>query len=201
MKTELCEYFFKYSSDKCPQIAHSYSPHYYDLFKDFKYQYENILEIGIGNNELMKPLYGENYVIGGSLKAFRDFFKNAKIYGLDIREDVLFTEERIQCFYTDQSSSEELHKTINNIKKINNKDDLTFDLIIDDGSHIVEHMKLSFEVLGNQYLKVGGLYIIEDIKRKDLDIFSKLGSPNFEIIKTHMGNSPQDDFIAYKKIK
>ena len=65
----------------------------------------------------------------------------------------------------------------------------------------MEHMKLSFEVLGNQYLKVGGLYIIEDIKRKDLDIFSNLYSPNFEIIKTHMGNSPQDDFIAYKKIK
>ena len=199
MKTELCEYFKKYSSDKCPEIGHSYSTHYYELFKDGKDKFTDILEIGIGNNELMKPLYGEKYIIGGSLKALRDFFKNATIYGLDIRKDVFFTEERIKCFYTDQSSSEELHKTIDNIKKSLNKNNLTFDLIIDDGSHIVEHMVLSFETL-HQYLKIGGLYIIEDIKRKDLKIFTDLKIKNFEIIKVHMGNSSQDDFIAYRKI-
>jgi len=200
MKTELCEYFLKYFSDKCPDIAHSYSPHYYELFKDLKYTYENILEIGIGNNELMKPLYGEKYVVGGSLKALRDFFENAKIYGLDIREDVLFTEERIECFYTDQSSSEELHKTINKIKNNTNKDDLTFDLIIDDGSHIVDHMKLSFEVLANSYLKVGGLYIIEDIKFHELPIFINLETNEFVIKKIHGGTFEWDSFVVFQKI-
>ena len=29
IKTELCEIFYKYKSDKCPKIKHSYSPEYY----------------------------------------------------------------------------------------------------------------------------------------------------------------------------
>lgn len=196
--TELCELFNKYHSDKCPKVGHSYSPHYYDLLKDGKNTFLNVLEIGIGNNELMRPLYGEKYVIGGSLKAFKDFFINANIFGVDIREDVLFSDERITCFYTDQSNSDELHKTINKIKKINNDENLNFDLIIDDGSHIVDHMILSVKTLGI-YLKSNGIYIIEDIKRVDLDIFINLELTGFEIVKVHRGYTGQDDFIAYLK--
>jgi len=196
--TELCDYFFKYHSDKCPQVGHSYSPHYYELLKDGKETYLNVLEIGIGNNELMKPLYGERYIVGGSLKAFNDFFINANIYGLDIREDVLFSEKRIKCFYTDQSNSEELVKSINVIKKSSNNKDLEFDLIIDDGSHIFDHMVLTFKTLG-KYLKLGGIYIIEDIKRFELDLFLNMKISGFEMIKIHRGNTGQDDFIAYRK--
>jgi hypothetical protein len=196
--TELCELFVKYHSDKCPQVGHSYSPHYYDLLKDGKETFLNILEIGIGNNELMKPLYGENYIIGGSLKAFNEFFINANIFGVDIRKDVLFSEGRIKCFYTDQSNSKELHKTIKEIKKINDDENLKFDLIIDDGSHITNHMILSFNTLG-EYLKSNGIYIIEDIKREELNVFINLELNGFEIIKIHRGNTGQDDFVAFRK--
>ena len=196
--TELCDYFFKYHSDKCPQVGHSYSPHYYELLKDGKETYLNVLEIGIGNNELMKPLYGERYIVGGSLKAFNDFFINANIYGLDIREDVLFSEKRIKCFYTDQSNSEELVKSINVIKKSSNDEDLEFDLIIDDGSHIFDHMVLTFRTLC-KYLKHNGIYIIEDIKRFELDLVLNMEISGFEMIKIHRGNTGQDDFIAYRK--
>ena len=44
--TELCDLFFKYCSDKCPLIGHSYSPHYYELLKNEKENFLNILEIG-----------------------------------------------------------------------------------------------------------------------------------------------------------
>ena len=198
IKTELCELFLKYHSDKCPQIGHSYSPHYYEILKNEKNNFINILEIGVGNNELMKPLSGEKYQIGGSLKALRDFFPKSKIYGLDIRRDVLFSDERIECLYTDQSSQEQLHKTMEQIK--NNNKNLYFDLIIDDGSHIIEHMVLSFEIL-SFYLKTGGIYIIEDIKRKDLETFLNLNIDKFEIIKVHTGFFNQwDNFVAYKKL-
>lgn len=198
--TKLCEYFFKYKSDKCPQVFHSYSPVYYEILKDNRDNFLNVLEIGIGTNEIMKPISGENYQIGSSLKAWRDFFPNSTIYGLDIVEKVLFEDERIECYYTDQSKESELEKTIKNIKTKKQNPELTFDLIIDDGSHVVDHMILSFNVL-KKYLNTDGLYIIEDIKRKDLPIFSKLSDENFEIIKSHDGVFDWDSFIVFKNKK
>ena len=46
--TELCELFYKYKSDKCPKILHSYSPKYYEILKDYKESFKYILEIGVG---------------------------------------------------------------------------------------------------------------------------------------------------------
>jgi hypothetical protein len=113
---------------------------------------------------------------------------------------VLFSENRVSCFYTDQSNENELNKTIDEIRNVNNDSNLLFDLIIDDGSHIVDHMLLTFKTL-SKYLKVDGLYIIEDIQRKDLDIFTNIKLTDFEILKIYMGNRNDDDFIIYKKIK
>ncbi len=36
------------------------------------------------------------------------------------------------------------------------------DIILDDGSHVSDHQKISFETLW-PLLKVGGLYVIEDL--------------------------------------
>ncbi len=199
-KTELCDLFIQYKSDKCPQILHSYSKEYYELLKNIKNDVKHIIEIGIGNNELMKPICGQTYEVGASLRAWRDFFVNANIYGLDIREDVLFNENRINTFYTDQSKDVELEKTINKIKEFNNNHLLEFDLIIDDGSHIVEHMLLTIKTI-SKYLKVGGIFIIEDIQNKDINVFTELKLNDFEIIKIHNGVNYWDDFVAYRKIK
>ena len=198
MTTELCDLFYKYGADKCPQIFHSYSPEYYQSLHPLKNDIKNVLEIGIGTRQIMVPISGEKYEIGASLKAWRDFFPNATIYGLDIVKDVLFNEERIKCYYTDQSKSDELLKTINIISEDNQDTNFEFDLIIDDGSHIVNHMILSFNTLKNT-LKKEGLYIIEDIKLKDLNIFKKLSDEYFEIIKIHEGEFEWDSFIIYRK--
>jgi len=194
-KTELCNLFFKHLSDKCPEVNHTYSLHYYDLLKDKKHLFKNVLEIGVGYYDLMKHYCGENYQIGASLKGWRDFFPNAKIYGLDIREEVLFTEERIECFYTDQSNAQELNKTIDKIRKSNN---VLFDLIIDDGSHIIDHQILSFQTL-SLYVKNGGYYIIEDINIENIDLYANLQTNGFQVAKTHRGISQFDGFIAYKR--
>ena len=200
METELCEIFYKYKSDKCLKINHSYSPEYYKYLSPYRETFTNILEVGIGNDKLMKPICGNDYILGASLKSWEEFFPNAKIYGLDILRDVLFSENRVSCFYTDQSNENELNKTIDEIRNVNNDSNLLFDLIIDDGSHIVDHMLLTFKTL-SKYLKVDGLYIIEDIQRKDLDIFTNIKLTDFEILKIYMGNRNDDDFIIYKKIK
>lgn len=197
-ETELCDIFYKYKSDKCPKIGHSYSSEYYKHLAEYKEKFSNVLEIGIGNNELMVPLCGKDYIIGASLKAWKEFFPKANIYGVDIVEDVIFFEERISCFYTDQSSQEELDKTISEIRKYARDPKMRFDMIIDDGSHIVEHMLLTFESLG-EYLMPGGIYIIEDIQKKDLHKFETLDSKEFDVLSVYRGYSDWDNFVIYKK--
>jgi hypothetical protein len=200
MQTELCELFKKNLSDKCPQVGHSYSPEYYNLLNENKNIYKNILEIGIGYKELMIPYCGSDYNIGASLKAWSEFFPNANIFGLDIRKDVLFNDKNICCFYTDQSNESELEKTISEIKKYTESQNLTFDLILDDGSHIYDHMVLSFKVL-SKYVRINGLYIIEDIQNQYLQSFIDLKIDGFETVKIHKGSKSIDDnFVAYKRI-
>jgi hypothetical protein len=198
--TELCEIFYKYKSDKCPKIFHSYSPLYYENLKHLKNKKLNIIEIGVGTNQIMKPICGEDYVIGASLKSWRDFFLNSDIYGLDIDINVLFEDERIKCFYTDQSNKDSLLETINEIKKFKKDESLLFDLIIDDGSHKVDHMVLSFNIL-KEFLNIGGLYIIEDIKKNNVDYFKKIHGDDFVIKKVHYGNFEWDGFVIYEKVK
>jgi hypothetical protein len=200
-KTELCQLFYKYGSDKCPQIFHSYSEKYYDLLKNKKYSFKNIIEIGIGSNEIMRPIVGEKYQIGSSLRAWRDFFQNANVFGLDINLSVMFECERIITFYTDQSNRDSLVDTISNIRKKSNSN-LMFDFIIDDGSHVVSDMTLTFSTLIN-YLSVDGIYIIEDIKKIDIDYFKEflISFNNIEVQYIHEGVGDWDSFISIKKIK
>ena len=199
-QTLLCELFYKYGADKCPQVFHSYSTEYYKLLKEHKNEFKNILEIGIGSYELMSNIAGETYQIGASLRAWRDFFINGKIYGLDINKNILFEDERIKCFFTDQSDEVQLNNTIYEIRKYENNNNLVFDLIIDDGSHLINHQILSLHIMF-KYLKSGGLYIIEDINKSNIKTFQNLDIPDGQIIETYISTSHliDDAFIVVKK--
>jgi len=145
----------------------------------------------------------DKYNVGASLRAWRDFFPGSKIWGIDIREDVLFEDERIKCLWTDQSSSIELDKTISQIRDNQKNEHLEFDLIVDDGSHVVEHQITSIKTL-SKYLKTGGYYIIEDIKDRDLDIFRDLKVEEITMIRVYsewLDKSPgQNSFVLYQKV-
>ena len=96
----------KYGTDKSlSEYTHTYS----DLFTPIKDQITSILEIGIGtlNPEIPSSFCGNihhfnHYKPGGSLRVWRDYFKNAQIYGADIDKDILFQEDRIKTYYVDQ---------------------------------------------------------------------------------------------------
>ena len=199
MNTVLCDLFFKYGSDKCPAIGHSYSPIYYEFFKEIKETSNHILEIGVGSHEIMDPLCGDQYIIGASLFAWKDFFENSLIFGLDTDPSCIFETDRIQCIYADQSNPKSLEKAINQIRKNLAIPSIYFNIILDDGSHVVSDMLTSFNTLG-KYVSPGGFYIIEDIQEKDLDIFLNLSDVSFDLIKVHTG-TPQkwDNFVIYKK--
>ena len=196
MKTYLCSLFEKYGSDKCPSINHSYSPVYNALLSPYRYKFKTILEIGIGTKQIMEPIIGSKYIAGASLRAWADFFPNAKVFGCDIDNSVLFEENRIKCYYTDQSKKESLLTTMRQIAEEE------LDLIIDDGSHIPDHMILSFNTL-NEFLSDKGIYIIEDIKLNDINRFIRCvdNSKDFVVDTVHYGNNNWDSFVAYKRKK
>lgn len=200
MKTELCSLFELHGADKCIKYRHSYSAHYDSILKDIKSECRNVLEIGIGTTNLMQRYLpaGMRYRPGASLRAWRDYFPNAMVYGADINTSVLFEEERIQCFYTNQSSEEDLNYTVSNIRNQSKNPNLRFDLILDDGSHELDHMILTMQVLG-KYLTKNGIYIVEDIKSEYMTRLISDIPENLDLTVKYDGLDPWDNFIALKR--
>jgi hypothetical protein len=197
-KTELCLLFEKYKADKCPSIHHTYSPSYYEILNPIRHSAKNILEIGIGNIPLMSQIINNGYIPGASIRAWRDFFINANIFSIDILPEVLFTDERIKTYQADQSSIPSIQSFIKQIQK-EASGEFMFDFIIDDGSHKIDHMIISGYEFPN-YLKKGGIYIIEDIQNKYLPILMDIEFPQLKITHTYNGVSDWDNFFVYTKI-
>jgi hypothetical protein len=153
MPTELCALALKYRSDKCPEILHGYTPYYHSLFKNNREEVRKVLEIGIGTPSTMQV---DGYKAGASLFMWKDYFPKAMIYGVDILDEAMVNEFRIQSYKCDQSKREEL---IELAKKLGGN----FDLIIDDGSHNPKDQMLTALVL-IPLLKPGGYYVIEDAR-------------------------------------
>lgn len=195
-KTALCQLFRAYGSDKCPQIFHSYSEHYHAILNGRRAAVRNVIEIGIGSTELMRPIVGESYIVGASLRAWRDYFPHADIYGLDINTRVFFADERITCLHADQSSPESLRRAIADIHRRNGT--VGFDLIVDDGSHLIPDMITSYDTLF-EHLNPGGVYIIEDIKKHELEVFERMNLHGGRILLAHPGISDWDAFLAVEK--
>ena len=154
--------FKKYGSNKGGEWKHrnnTIRSFYADLYEEElkEKKITNLLEIGIGY-DVSSP--------GSSLRSWKALYPEAKIYGADIDKRVLFEEENIKTFFTDQLNKNELNK----LKK--NLNDIFFDVIIDDGLHTYEANINTFEVFQDT-LNKEGLYFIEDIKYSDLDKYYK----------------------------
>lgn len=133
--------------------SHHYTDTYEKLFAGRKIR--KVLEIGCG----YRGLFHADYVSGGSLFMWTDYFPDAAIYGIDNRENALVNEGRIRSFLCDQSDMRQLVNTANAIGP-------DIDLIVDDGSHVPKDQNLAMEIL-LPYLSRGGLYIVEDVAHPD----------------------------------
>ena len=155
-----------YGSDKGGKNNHhNYSDYYSEIFFNKRKEIKNFLEIGLGTNNInMASNMGTDGVPLASLRAWRDFFENANIYGADIDKKILVDEKGIKTFYVDQTDP----KTIKSLfEKMGVK---SFDIILEDGLHEYSANICFFEN-GINHLKDDGIYIIEDIYYKDKEKF------------------------------
>lgn len=154
---DLSALFNAYGSDK---DRNGYTALYHTLFDRIKAEPMNVAEIGIGTMipGVCSSMVGyalPAYRPGGSLRAWRDYFSNSRIYGFDVQTDTQFEDERIQTRLCNSTNSLDVDKTVSSLG-------VMFDIIIDDGDH---RAGSQYETLRNfyPYLKDGGIYVIEDI--------------------------------------
>lgn len=129
----------KYNTDKAG--FHLFTDFYETYFKKYLNKNINILEIGIYK--------------GSSLKMLGEYFPKANIYAIDINNDFV---TKLYCpnvttYLCSQIDFDRLNELFSNIK---------FDIIIDDGSHIISHQQKSLGFLF-PFLNKNGLYVCEDL--------------------------------------
>jgi hypothetical protein len=166
--SRLCDY---YGSDKgevqstghpYPWPSHTYADYYSSLFSHCRLAPTKVFECGLGtNNPDIVSSMGVNGKPGASLRVWRDYFPNAKIYGADIDKEVLFEEDRIKTFYVDQLDPESIHDLWVEVG-VND-----FDFMLDDGLHTFEAGSTLF-LNSISRLAQHGVYVIEDVNGPDL---------------------------------
>lgn len=123
----LTELMNKYGSDK--GAYHGYTDIYEKILNKKKTKIESVLEIGIGTNnpELLSSM-GEKGRPGASLRAWRDYFPNAEVLGLDIDRNIQFSEKSIVTDYVNQLKPSTFNQITGKLLK-------PVDLVIIDGLH------------------------------------------------------------------
>jgi hypothetical protein len=128
--------------------SHWYTQHYHTHFKQIRHKKLNILEIGVGGYD--DPKQG-----GNSLRTWKEYFPKSNIFAIDIYDKSQLEEKRIKIFKGSQVDKIFLDNVCNEIGKI--------DIIIDDGSHLNEHVIQSFKYLFPK-LDENGIYVVEDLE-------------------------------------
>jgi hypothetical protein len=136
----------KNGTDKGDHIINKKGETYADIYDKYftplRNDDLNILELGVKT--------------GRSIKALREYFPNAKIYGIDVDPGCKkYHDPDNNTFIEIVSQTDEAG--LNSFLK-----DLKFDIIIDDASHVNKFTITSYNIL-NKRIKSGGLYIIEDL--------------------------------------
>jgi hypothetical protein len=173
----------KRQNDEGQNIYHGYTDTYFKLFENEKYEYQNILEIGAQS--------------GASLLMWYEFFPNSMIYSIDLGTDPLYknvSNDRIKILIADQSDENIITNYFKNI---------SFDFILDDGSHLSKHHQQSFRFLWPK-LKSGGYYIIEDLDTCYNRAFREtddMSSSTVYWLKSMQQNQPFSYYIGQDELK
>ena len=136
----------RYGTDKWG--PHFYTPIYHELFANLREKPVRLLEIGVGGYEFRS-------VGGASLSMWADYFPLGRIVGIDIAEKSLELDSRVTVLRGSQADELFLLNVVVGHGP--------FDIVIDDGSHVPQHVVASFRTLFPG-LADGGLYVVEDVQ-------------------------------------
>jgi hypothetical protein len=148
----LTELANKFGSDKGTEHfeRHSYTEEYQKYILPYKNSDVKMLEIGVNDERFP----------AASIKIWTSFFPNVNFIGFDINESSkMYEKDNVKIFIGDQGNENDLIELV----KMHGDN---YDIIIDDGSHQHPHHILTFLTL-EPHLKVGGIYIIEDLHAFD----------------------------------
>lgn len=140
---EIQQEFAEAASSKTDKVAHHGYHRFYPWFLSaFRHRRIRLLEIGLDKL--------------GSVELWLRYFSGGlELHGID--KDEKRHEDRAVTFHeVDQSSASELARFARSVGK-------TFDVILDDGSHVPDHQILTLGILW-PLLEPGGLYILEDVE-------------------------------------
>jgi len=127
-------------------LGHGFSKFYEKHFYNLTNKKINVLEIGVWK--------------GASTASFYYYLKKANFFSIDRNFKFNYCSKRINFINCDTSSDKDLIKLKYYFKK---KKISSFDIIIDDGSHILSNILKNF-IFFFSFLKSGGIYVIEDYK-------------------------------------
>lgn len=200
----------KYKTDKRTNLDgetqnHGYTETYYNLFSAKRYDFKNILELGIW--------------FGSSHRMWKDYFPNADIYGVDnfygpfkkmSDDNPDFTKERVVEMVN--GLIKELSDFGIKIILGNQEDenvvssaigDLRFDVIIDDGGHHAKQQQKSFKYLWD-FVAPGGYYIIEDLgvaEQREFREFDDMKSSTTAWLQSILDMNPFSYYISKETLE
>lgn len=145
------------------KVQHGYMPIYERMFSFFRDQPVSLLEIGVHE--------------GASLKTWNEYFvsQQTRILGID---KVITEKAKIlmgPIYLEECDASKDFHLLAGE-----------YDIIIDDGSHIAKEQLDSFYGLW-EFLKPGGLYVVEDLFTLFDPIWNPSGPTILDEIEDRMG--------------
>lgn len=147
----------QYGTDK---LSHGFISCYENAFDPIRTNVKKVLEVGV--------------FFGSSINMWKDYFPSAVIYGLDHFEGLQGNgsnfsgfldyynkckqnpDPRIQLYKVNQSKEEELKQFVNS-QTLN-----SFDVILDDGSHLMHDQQITLGMLW-PLVKSGGYFVVEDL--------------------------------------
>lgn len=128
------------------KFDHGYLKHYRCHFGSLRFRRNLVFEIGVGGHGDIHP--------GGSLPMWRDYLLRSTIIGLDIHPKAVEFGSRVEFVQVDQNNPDALESVVAKYGRPN--------IVIDDGSHVGEHIHTSFETLW-PHVAARGLYVVEDL--------------------------------------
>ena len=150
-RSDLCDIGARFGTDKSPYNTtaahrHPYTAVYDLLFSGVRQSKICLGEVGILDN--------------ASMKMWRSYFPNATLIGLEFDQNRIDNARRdgllnTSYFYSDVSSIASLRSSFISTGT-------TFDILIDDSTHLFDH-QINFVEAALEFVNPGGLLIIEDI--------------------------------------